>query len=245
MKAAGVEYIEASVRGFLVPLEADDVFSKHLEMAKKSPIPVEAANSFLPGNIKSVGPEMDLKKISQYAETAFRRAAQVGIEIVVFGSGGSRSIPEEVSKDKAIDQFVDVLKTLGPIAAKHRVTVVVEPLNKGECNFINSLGDGAQVVEKASHPNIQLLADIYHMTRDGQKPEDIVRYGTLLKHLHVAENEKRTAPGAMGDDFKPFLRALRQVGYDSRISFECRWENLSTQVEESVSYFRRQMAEVQ
>jgi hypothetical protein len=54
---AGYAFLEEGVRGFLVPSEPDSVFSPILEKTRKSPVPVTACNSFLPGNMKSVGPD--------------------------------------------------------------------------------------------------------------------------------------------------------------------------------------------
>ncbi|HNT36653.1 MAG TPA: sugar phosphate isomerase/epimerase family protein, partial [bacterium] len=135
---------------------------------------------------------------------------------------------------------VNLLRQLGPLAEKRGVTITVEPLNKAECNFITSLGEGATIVEQCDHPNVALLADIYHMTQNGQGPEDIIQFGKHLRHVHIAEKEKRTAPGTMGDDFRPFFKALKHVGYDARISIEGRWDNLANQAAGSIGVLRQQ-----
>src|SRR5664279_337769 len=56
LKAAGYSYLEENVRGFLVPSEPESVFEQKLLLLKASKLPVEASNSFLPGNLKCVGP---------------------------------------------------------------------------------------------------------------------------------------------------------------------------------------------
>jgi sugar phosphate isomerase/epimerase len=74
-----------------------------------------------------------------------------------------------------------------------------------------------------NHPNIKVLADFYHM---GQKRKDLstlVAAGTMLQHCHIAEKEKRTAPGIAGDDFTPYFKALRQINYAGGVSIEGGW----------------------
>jgi sugar phosphate isomerase/epimerase len=48
--------------------------------------------------------------------------------------------------------------------------------------------------------------------------------GHLIAHTHIAEKEKRSAPGVMGDDFSPFFKAYKEIGYQGRISIEGRWK---------------------
>lgn len=226
---AGYTFLEEGVRGFLVPAEPDPVFAPILEKAKKSPLPVSACNSFLPGNMKSVGPNPANDEILRFAETAFKRARLAGVKIIVFGSGGSRSIPEGFSKEEATSQFVELCKKLAPLAATQGVVVVVEPLNRNECNFINSVAEGGKIVKAVNHRNIRLLADIYHMKMDGEGPENIIQYGKLLRHVHIAEKEGRSAPGTHGEDFTAYFDALKQIGYKGAISIECKWEDMKKQ----------------
>lgn len=226
---AGYAFLEEGVRGFLVPSEPESVFFPILEKAKKSLLPVKACNSFLPGSMKSVGTDPVNEEILRFAEVAFKRAKLSGVKIIVFGSGGSRSIPEGFSKDEATRQFVELCKRLGPLAAKRDVIVVVEPLNTKECNFINSVAEGGEIVKAVDHPNIRLLADLYHMKMDDEGPENILGYGKLLSHVHIAEKEGRSAPGTHGEDFTAYFEALKKVNYKGAISVECKWQDMGKQ----------------
>lgn len=240
---AGVEFIEENVQSFLAPRESDEAFGDKLKAASACALPIRAANCFLPGDLKCVGPDADMEGVLRYAETAFRRAKEAGIGIIVFGSGGARAIPNGFSTDKAKKQMVELLKQLGPMAEAHDVTIVLEPLNSGECNFINSLREGAELVKACSHPAVALLADIYHMLRDGEDSKEISSFGAILRHVHIAEKEKRTSPGAMGDDFRPYLKTLAGAGYNGAISLECKWEDMASQIAASVQYLRGQTAD--
>ena len=244
LKAAGYAYIEESVGGLLMPLEPEEKFEKKYAEFRKSALPVETCNSFIPGSLKSVGPKAAHDKILSYVETAFRRAKKIGVKIIVFGSGGSRGIPEGFDRAKAKAQFVDLLKKMGPVAGKYDVLVCIEPLNRGECNFINSVGEGARIVKLIDHPNIKLLADMYHMAREGEPAAEIVKAGALLYHCHIAENKERGYPGKNREDLTGYLAALKQIGYRGRISVECRWEKFDSETPVALAYMNKQIKAV-
>jgi len=244
LRQSGGDYIEVGVRWFLVPDKPEADFAANLKAARAGKIPILSANSFLPGSLKCVGPKADHDAVLAYAKTAFERARQVGIKTIVFGSSGARSIPEGFDRSRAEHQFIALLMKMAPLAAADNVVVALEPLNTGETNFINTVPEGARIVEAVNHPNIRLLADIYHMLRMNEPPEHIRAAGHLLRHVHIAEREKRTAPGVGGDDFRPYLQALADVGYGGGISMECGWKDMATQLPVAVKTLRDQMAGV-
>ncbi len=237
----GYSYLEEGVGGFLVPLKSEEEFHEILTQAKNVGFPIKACNSFLPANLKSVGPNAVPNEILEFAETAFRRAKMAGVEIIVFGSGGSRAIPEGFSKVEARIQFIELCSKMGPLAKKYGVTVVLEPLNSKECNFINSVIEGGEIVKAVNHPNIQLLADIYHMMMDNESAESILNYGKLIKHVHVAEKEGRAAPGTHNEDLSAYYKALKQIKYKGKMSVECRWENLEAQAGKALETINHQI----
>jgi len=243
-KAAGFEYIEEGVQRLLVPESPDEEYAPRRDAAGGCGLPVEAACGLLPGDLKCVGQEADTERFKKYIEAALPRAAEVGIKTVVFGSGGARKVPEGFARDEAADQFVDRLREMAPVAEKTGVTVVVEPLNSKECNFINSLAEGADLVRRADHPRIRLLADIYHMLMDGEGPEEIAAHAPLIAHCHVAEHEGRRAPGTAAEDLRPYLRALVDAGYKGGISVECRWDDLAAEAGGAVTSLKAQLADV-
>lgn len=223
LKDAGYDFIELSVGNLLMPLAPDAEFEAKTAKLGALVLPVRSCNGFFPANLKLVGPEVKMDDVLAFADTAFRRAKKFGIPFIVLGSGGARKSPDGFDLAKAREQFIDVAKRLGPLAAPQGVTVVLEPLNKGETNLINSVAEGADYVDAIAHPNVQLLADIFHMTKENEGPDSILKAGARLRHVHIAEKAERTSPGTAGDDFRPFFKALKAVGYKGGISVEGKW----------------------
>ncbi len=221
LKALGAEFLTVGTADLLVPDQPDEMFAKKLALLAASPLPVLACNGFIrPKHLRCVGEEANHDQILEWSETAFRRLKKAGGKFIVFGSGGARELRNGWPKEKADAQFTELLKRMGPLAEKHGVTVVVEQLRATECNYINRIGEAVALIRAAGHPNIRVLADLYHMRVMGDTPADLKAAMDVVRHVEIAEKDGRTYPGVAGDDFRPFFRVLREAGYDGAISIE-------------------------
>jgi sugar phosphate isomerase/epimerase len=217
----GAGFLTVGTDALLCPDQPEEVFAEKLAQALAAPLPVLACNGFIrPAHLRCVGPQANHDEVLAWADIALGRLRRVNGKFMVFGSGGARRIPDGWPRDKAEEQFVALLKRMGPLAENHGVTVVVEQLQASECNFINRIGHAASLIRAAGHPHIRLLADLYHMARTGDTPDDLKNAMDVVAHMEIAEKEKRTYPGIKGDDFRPFFRVLKQGGYRGAISIE-------------------------
>lgn len=235
---AGYDYFEWGVEALLRPREDDAAFRAALAKAEAAPIPCRALNGFIPGDLKITGPDANMPALEEYVTTACRRAQEAGVATIVFGSGGARQVPDGFDHARATEQIVEFCRMLGPVALHSRVTIAVEPLNKGDCNILTTVRETARVVEEVDSPAIRLLVDSYHWARDNDSVEDIVRYGHLLAHVHIATFPTRVPPGAEEYDFNPFFGALKQGSYDGRISLEGGFPNLAEDLPRALALMR-------
>lgn len=242
--SCGLNYIEANVSGFLMPEKSDEEFASNKELAAKMNPPIYSANGFFPGDIKFVGPDAEMERAIEYSKTAIRRASEIGIKVLVLGSSRSRNIPEGFSREEAEKQFLTLLKGMAPTAKKYGVLIAIEPLQAEESNFINTVKEGAELARKTHSKNICVLADIFHMARMNESPQDIIDAADKLVHCHIAEKEERTAPGVKGDDFTPYFEALKKIKYKGRISFECSWQDIDSQLPKAVGVMQEQILSV-
>ena len=239
VKSTGYKYVELNV-SYLMPDKSDADFQAHLDEIKNSDAKIISCTSFIPGSLTLTGHENKQEEALVWADAALRRAGLANIPYIVFGSGKARNVPENFSKEQAKEQFVSFCRRIAPLAEKYDVTILIEPLNRAETNMINSLEEGAAIVEAVGHRNMQLLCDIYHMMREDEAASEIVKHARYIRHCHIAEREERTSPGTKGDDFRPYFRALKEIGYKGCVSIECRWQDFNNEIEPALSYMQAQ-----
>lgn len=235
----GYDFVEGNLQGLLVPEQDEEAFGANLELIESLPLPLQAVNCFFPGEIKLVGPELDKPRMDAWVRTALKRAERMGVRIVVLGSGTARTVPEGFDPKEAFEQLASHLVRWGPIAQATGVVIAIEPLaKKHSCNFITSVFQGSDLVEKVGHKHVQLLADSWHMESDGEPFEHLEKVGRHLVHIHLAELDDRAAPGTKDEDFRPFFAELKKVGYRGRISIEASWKDFETQAAVALSTLR-------
>lgn len=223
LKEVGFDFIEGGVSGMLKPDKPDDDFAQELAKLKASALPVRSCNGFIPKTFPLTGPSVAHNAALEYAVKACQRADVAGVPFIVLGSGAARKVPEGFDHAQAKAQFIDFCQKLGDRIKDLKVTIVLEPLNKGETNILNSVTEGIDYVDAINRPRIQLLADFYHMMKEDEGPDAIRKAGARIRHCHIAELEGRKAPGTKGEDLSAFFKALRDIGYVGGVSCECGW----------------------
>ena len=244
LKAGGADFVVEQVARLLIPDRPDADFAAMRERVAASPLPVLGCNSFLRDpRLRCTGPDADHPRVLAFAETAFRRFASIGGEYIVFGSNTARQLPEGWAKARGDEQFVALLRAMGPLAAKHGIVVAVEAQQASECNYLNHLDEVVEVVAAANQPAIRVLADLFHMARMGDSPEEIVRAAPWIGVVELAESGKRTLPGVDGDDFRAYFAALAAGGYSGRVDIEA--DGTPEQIAAAFATLRRQVGEVE
>lgn len=221
IKACGADYIEVGFRDIanISPEDAKEI-RKAFDAAG---IGISAANCMLAGDLPIVveNPQLDL--LAERLDKSFAIASILGIEVVVLGSGGARDIREGSTKEETTARFIKVTKEfLAPYFEKYNMTCVIEPLC--DSTLINTLAEGYEVVEAVGSPKIQLLGDLFHMDKENDSVDEILKYKDCLKHTHIANEKGNRCFPAPGDGneahYKDFFEALRKIDYQGRVSIE-------------------------
>lgn len=242
LKEIGFDFIEGGVGGTLKPDKPDAEFEAELAKLKSSALPMRSCNGFIPKTFPLTGPAPLHDSALEYAVKACQRADAAGIACIVLGSGGARRVPDGFDPAKGKAQFIEFCQRLGDRIKDLKVTIVLEPLNKGETNLLNSVTEGIDYVDAINRPRIQLLADFYHMLKESEGPDAIRKAGARIRHCHIAELEGRKAPGTKGEDLSGFFKALKDIGYAGGVSCECGWpkENVEEAWKKALATMRAQ-----
>jgi len=245
LAAAGYSFMVVSISRYISPRTVSEAaFQKNVALFQQLKTPVYAVNIFIPGELKLVGPKVNEKAVMAYVDSVMFRLSQTGTRLIIWGSGGARRVPDGFDRKIARRQMIAIGKKIAAAGARYNIVVALENLNSSETNFINTVEEALYIVKKVNHPNLRLDADIYHMLKENEAPDILTKTKKYLVHVEIAEKEQRTPPGVTGADFRPYLRALHQIGYHQKIGIEGSWKNLSGMAAPCLQYLQGQIDEV-
>lgn len=242
--ASGFRYMGTSVGSLISPSLSEEAFQQNLKKIAGLKCSLYMCNVLFPASLKIAGPAVDEKAVLDYLEAVLQRAQKAGVKHLILGSGGARRIPEGYDAEKAKADFVLLAGKMAVAAQKHNVTIILENLNSTETNFITTLREAADVVRRVNHLSFRLNADIYHMLKEGESPDEIRKAADLVIYSEIAEKEGRTLPGVAGDDFKPYLQALKDIRFKGPIIIEGKVNALQTDAPKAFSALIKQLREV-
>src|SRR4051812_38870897 len=128
-KSAGWDYVEVTVKDLMT------------DSAKTCALPIAAANVLVPPEMRITGPDADIARLGRHLREVCDRANELGLKYLVFGSGGARNVPEGFDRKRAEAQILEFSRLAAETGAKAGITIVLEPLHRGECNIINTVAE--------------------------------------------------------------------------------------------------------
>ena len=107
-----------------------------------------------------------------------------------------------------------------PLAEREKIPVVFEPVNRYETDFLVTMDEVLDLINRLASPALGILADTFHMNIEEASIESSLRRARpRLRHVHVADSN-RHAPGWGHLDFPALVRVLREFGYTGYLSAE-------------------------
>jgi sugar phosphate isomerase/epimerase len=186
-------------------------------------LPLSVCGVPLPADVRVTQQGFNLYAWTEHVRHELRRMADLGCRKVAWSDGRARVLPVEgeiaALKEQAL-QFLFVLcEAAGPLG----ITVLVEPLGPRRTNFLNSMADVAEFLSRVGKDNLSSMVSLRELEAIGLAPQRLGEHRGLIGHV-VLENP-RSADGTRrcprpddGHDYRPFLHALRQIGYAGTIS---------------------------
>jgi sugar phosphate isomerase/epimerase len=240
-KAAGWDFIEENCQNILQGLIADDAQWSGRQRAERSALPVLSANVLLPGSLKVTGADFDEDALATFLQRVVGRAKSIGIKTIVFGSAGSRNVPDGFDRSQAKAQIADFCTALAVIGAGSGIQFVVEHLRRQECNIINTVGEAMTYVLAVNQPSLRCVLDTYHLWSESEPLANVRDAMPWIKHVHLADLEGRVAPGLSGtSDYRPIFRILKDGNYDGLISVEAAQFDIANDGERVLAFIKTQ-----
>jgi D-psicose/D-tagatose/L-ribulose 3-epimerase len=124
---------------------------------------------------------------------------------------------------RTVDEWqraVEAWQEIAPIAEKVGVQVALEPLNRFETYFLNTVADASDFCDEVDSPNVGILVDTFHANIEEKSIGPAIRRaGKHLKHLHSSEND-RGIPGTGNVNWPEFFATIEAIHYDDWLVIE-------------------------
>jgi D-psicose/D-tagatose/L-ribulose 3-epimerase len=115
---------------------------------------------------------------------------------------------------------LDTLREACDLANGHGVRIALEPLNRFEMYFVNTLADGKRFVKELGLSNVGLLGDTMHSNIEELDLAEAY-YDALpeLMHVHISESTRGT-PGSGHGVPAALFKKLKAGAYDGFLTIE-------------------------
>lgn len=218
---AGFDFAELDIPE-IAALDNDAL--KNFQKQVAAGIPVRIGSRLLPVSEplffrKGFKPE----SLQPYLEKACQKTALLGIQAVILGNGKARYLSSEEDRKKE-PLFIESLRMMAWETKKNNQILILEPLGPKYSNYINTIAQAVQLIEKARLENVFTMADLRHMVGAKESFRDIVMYFPYIRHIHIdypLSYPERKYPSARDNyDYALFLNSLKQAGYDGTLTVE-------------------------
>lgn len=158
-----------------------------------------------------------------YVKTLIDQAVIMGCPSIIgplYSVVGRIGAHTDAEKKQHFNLVVKNLKTLAKYAEKKGVTLCVEPLNRFETDFLNTVEQGLKLVAAVKSPAVKLHLDTFHMNIEQKnQAAAIKKAGKLLAHFHACGSDRGT-PGNDHIDWPSIAKALKSIGYKGDVVIE-------------------------
>lgn len=159
---------------------------------------------------------------------------------LIFGSPKNRLLHGK-KYDECFKQANEDFYQIAEFGQKKNIYFCIEPLGSDETEFIKTLKEGGDMVEKINHPYLKLHLDSKAIFSTKENPEEITKkYKHLLQHVHVGD-QNLSEPGIVNTSHDKIGEALRNINYSKYVSIEMKKNKKDVQASltRSVSYVKK------
>ncbi|MEZ4672052.1 MAG: sugar phosphate isomerase/epimerase family protein [Anaerolineae bacterium] len=161
----------------------------------------------------------------------FRQAVVDGVDlqatgVIVVPHFGEPTVPDLTPYKSVVQLEYELLhnhlRTLSDYVYAIGIDLYIEPVNRYETHFLNTLADAVKVRRRIKdHPHVKLAADLFHMAMEEQNTLQTLReHAADIGYIHLADNNRRL-PGQGMTDFAAVGALLKEIGYNGWTTLAC------------------------
>ena len=178
--------------------------------------------SALTGDLSLVSAESAVRdRTLEFLKQGIETAAELGADLFVGPFCAPVGfLPGRRRQEDEWNRCVEALLRLTAALEDHRVTLAIEPLNRFETYFLNTVADAVALCRQVGHQRIGILYDTFHANIEEKDfGQSLKACGGFLKHVHACENDRGT-PGSGHVDWGNIFPVLRELHYDGWLVIE-------------------------
>lgn len=149
----------------------------------------------------------------------------LSIPNIVMGSPANRVIPDELLREHAWTQAIEIFRRLADIALKANTKIALEPNPAAYgTNFLTTVGESVRFCRLVDHPAVTVNFDIgsLHMNHEFDQAAILFEDAkSIVSHVHISEPQLAPAPHN-ADMFRTTALAFLSAGYEGWMSIEMR-----------------------
>lgn len=178
-----------------------------------------------------LAPEKDVSSPDERVRQAGLAHMRKAIEAIGEMGGGSmggtvhscwpQTLPRGYAdKRPFLEQSLKSIRELVKIAEDHRVTLLVEVINRFEQFLLNTAAEAVAYVDQVGSPALGILLDTFHLNIEEDSIGGAIRHaGKRMKQLHLGETNRKP-PGMGRMPWGEIRQALDDVGFDGSLVME-------------------------
>ena len=235
VKALGFDVLEICIEapGTIDPYEIKDA-------AQATGIEVLICGAF--GSARDISSEnvMISETGMAYTKKCIEYANLIGSPIVsgpMYAPTGLTRMISQAEREQQRKRSAENMKILANYAEERGVKLAVEPLNRFETDFMNTVDQGLEFFDMIGFDNVGFLLDTFHMNIEEKNIGDAIkRAGKKLFNFHGSSNDR----GTPGDDHLPWdniVSGIKEINYNDYIVIEA-FNPKITEIARAVSIWR-------
>lgn len=219
LSQAGFDFVELSLRTI------EDVNPDQLkDLLQKSELEISAiatGQACLFDSLCLCSPDYEQRQRSiDHFKRMILFAKEIGTSRVIIGGIRGRLSGTPDQQMLQYEYGVDSIRKCALWAADNGITLLIEPINRYEANWILTAQEGMDILKEINVPSAKLLLDTFHMNIEERSIKNaLTNTGEKLGYVHLADNTRR-APGQGQTNFIEILNTLYEIGFTGPIISE-------------------------
>ncbi|MFZ0039876.1 MAG: sugar phosphate isomerase/epimerase family protein [Solirubrobacteraceae bacterium] len=159
------------------------------------------------------------RQAGDYLRSCLEQASALGAKALVVVPT-FRPEPDHTGREAELERSAQTIAAAAQEMAADGPLIALEALNRYETHLLRTLADADELRRAIDLPNVQLMADVFHMSIEEDSIAAALRaHAEHIVHLHLADSQRRE-PGSGHLDFAAVFEVLADTKYAGALTME-------------------------